>query len=71
MHQKILRLNSVREITGLSRSSIYLMIQRGEFPKNIKLNNYRAVGWLDSDIQQWISSRANFSSVNMTGEKNG
>jgi prophage regulatory protein len=71
MNQKILRINSVKEITGLSRSSIYLMIQRGEFPNNIRLNNFRAVGWLDSDIQQWISSRANSSSVNAIGENHG
>jgi prophage regulatory protein len=55
--EKILRLNSVKEITGLSRSSIYLMIQRGEFPKNIRLNNFRAVGWLENEIQDWIQTR--------------
>ena len=57
MLNKILRLNSVIEVTGLSRSSIYLMVQRGEFPKNIRLNNYRAVGWLEKDIQEWIATR--------------
>jgi len=57
MYQKILRIKAVKEITGLSRSSIYLMIQRGEFPSNIRLNNYRAVGWLENDIQNWIQTR--------------
>lgn len=54
---KILRLNEVKNVTGLSRSTIYLMIQRGEFPKNIPLNSFRAVGWLESEIQGWIESR--------------
>jgi prophage regulatory protein len=54
---KILRLNEVKTVTGLSRSSLYLMIKRGEFPKNIPLNNFRAVGWLESEIQGWIESR--------------
>jgi prophage regulatory protein len=60
---KILRLNNVKEITGLSRSSIYLMIKRNEFPKNISLNNYRAVGWLDEDIQNWIENRITSSKL--------
>jgi len=62
--EKILRLNSVKEITGLSRSSIYLMIQRGEFPKNIRLNNFRAVGWLENEIQDWIQTRITFGRDN-------
>lgn len=60
---KILRLNDVKEITGLSRSSIYLMIKRSEFPQNIALNNYRAVGWLDKDIQDWIEKKITSSKL--------
>lgn len=60
---KILRLNDVKEITGLSRSSIYLMIKRNEFPQNIALNNYRAVGWLDKDIQDWIEKKITSSKL--------
>ncbi|MFM2203880.1 MAG: hypothetical protein RLZZ605_844 [Bacteroidota bacterium] len=60
---KILRLNDEKEITGLSRSSIYLMIKRNEFPQNIALNNYRAVGWLDNDIQNWIETRITSSKL--------
>ena len=60
---KILRLNVVKELTGLSRSSIYLMIKRNEFPQNIALNNYRAVGWLDKDIQNWIETRITSSKL--------
>lgn len=60
---KILRLNDVKEITGLSRSSIYLMIKRNEFPQNIALNNYRAVGWLDKDIHNWIEKKVTSSKL--------
>lgn len=52
----MLRLRAVQDWTGLSRSTIYAMMQRGEFPKNITLGA-RAVGWLDADIQAWIDSR--------------
>lgn len=52
--QNILRLPTVKERTGLSRSTIYLLISKGLFPKQIKLGE-RAVGWLDEDINNWIN----------------
>ena len=55
MNKKFLRLSSVREITGLSRSTIYLMMRDGVFPKNILLGA-RSVGWLEDDIEAWIES---------------
>ena len=56
MNNRILRLPMVIELTGLSRSTIYLHIKDGEFPKPISLGR-RAVGWLESDIQQWLDQR--------------
>jgi prophage regulatory protein len=56
MVYKVLRLPEVKSETGLSRSSIYLRISAGTFPKSINLGG-RAVGWLASDIQAWIKSR--------------
>lgn len=53
---RILRLNDVEEKTGLSRSTIYLHISKNIFPKPIRLG-LRAVGWLESDINSWISLR--------------
>jgi prophage regulatory protein len=53
----ILRARQVREKTGLSRSTIYLKIQKGEFPAGVSLGD-RAVGWLSNDIEGWITSRA-------------
>lgn len=55
-NNKILRLNEVIARTGRSRSSIYADIDRGEFPKPIKLGA-RAVGWLEKEIEAWISQR--------------
>ena len=54
--QTILRLPNVKARTGLSRSTIYLRISEGSFPKPISLGE-RAVGWLESDIQDWIQKR--------------
>jgi len=53
---KILRLPQVKAQTGLSRSSIYLRISEGSFPKQINLGG-RAVGWELNSIQDWIKDR--------------
>lgn len=53
MSNKIMRLPEVKSRTGLSRSSIYLRISKGEFPSSISLGD-RAVGWLEADIEQWL-----------------
>ena len=55
MTQKILRLPEVKKRTGLSRSSIYLKASQGSFPKPYKISE-RAVGWLQSDIDDWLSN---------------
>ena len=52
----ILRLPEVKTQTGLSRSAIYQRISDGIFPKQIDLGG-RAVGWLESDVQNWIKQR--------------
>jgi prophage regulatory protein len=50
---KINRLPAVEYKSGLSRSSIYLRMSKGLFPQSISLGG-RAVGWLESDIDEWI-----------------
>jgi prophage regulatory protein len=52
----ILRLPMVRARTGLSRSTIYLRISDGSFPLPVSLGA-RAVGWLEADIEDWITRR--------------
>lgn len=56
MQANVLRLPDVKRMTGLSRSSIYAMIEDNSFPRQIALGR-RAVGWLESDIQDWINQR--------------
>ena len=56
MATTILRLPAVKERIGLSRSSVYLRIAEGNFPKPVSLGA-RAVGWLESDIDDWIQDR--------------
>jgi prophage regulatory protein len=56
----LLRLPEVKQRVGLSRSTLYAKIQRGEFPAPISLGA-RAVAWLDSEVAEWISQRVNAS----------
>ena len=54
--QIVLRLAKVIERTGLSRSTLYQLIDKGEFPQQIKLGMH-SVGWVEAEIDEWISSR--------------
>ena len=62
MHQKIhhelaiLRRRQVEQRTGLSRSTLYQYIKDGFFPKPVPLGPH-AVGWLESDVSDWIATR--------------
>ena len=56
----ILRLPAVKNRTGLSRSTIYSRISQDKFPKPISLGS-RAVGWVESEIEEWLSQRIDAS----------
>ena len=54
--RKLLRLPQVKDLTGLSRASIYRYVDAGEFPRPVKLGA-RAVAWHASDVEAWIEGR--------------
>lgn len=56
MSHVILRLPAVKASTGLSRSTIYLRVADGSFPVPVKIGG-RAVGWLESEVQEWLQRR--------------
>lgn len=56
MAEKLLRRPEVQARTGLSRSTIYDWVKRGEFPRPVKLGT-RLVAWRESDISDWLESR--------------
>lgn len=58
--QNIIRLPQVKQRTGLSRSTIYGLIKSGLFKAPISLGA-RAVGWLDSDVDEFIEERVKAS----------
>ena len=56
MQERILRRPEVQHRTGLSRSTIYVRMASGAFPKPLPLG-VRAVGWAESEITAWLESR--------------
>jgi prophage regulatory protein len=64
----ILRLPAVKVITGLARSTIYLRIAQGVFPKPVSLGG-RAVGWPSGEIAALnaarISGRSNSEIIDL------
>jgi prophage regulatory protein len=57
MADRVLRFPRVKErVGGLSKSWIYQEITEGRFPTPIKLGG-RAVGWLESEVDAWLSDR--------------
>lgn len=53
----ILRRRKVERRVGLTRSPIYARIKDGTFPKPIRLGNGRAVGWIEAEIDAWLTAQ--------------
>lgn len=70
--QRILRLKRLKEKTGISGSSIYNKLNPRSkyydetFPKPIRLG-LGAVGWIEAEVDAWVTSRA--SSRNAAGRR--
>ena len=60
MTHKILRLDNVKSKTGLSRSTIYRLMDEGHFPHQINLG-FRALGWLESEVDKWRDEKISSS----------
>jgi len=62
MSEKLIRIKTVIDLTGKSRSSIYADIASNKFPKPL-LIGARAVAWQFSAIQRWIQSKIDLSMI--------
>ncbi|MFD1949915.1 helix-turn-helix transcriptional regulator [Sphingomonas arantia] len=54
---EVLRLPEVKQRTGLSRTTIYRLMDQGLFPANRKIG-IRAVGWKRSLIDAFVATGA-------------
>jgi prophage regulatory protein len=53
--ERILRIRTVLERTGLSRSTLYRRIESGTFPRQIKIAE-RCAGWRESAVNEWLKN---------------
>lgn len=53
---RILKVSEVSAIIGSPKSTLYMWMKKGTFPKPMKLGA-RRVGFLASDIEAWVMSR--------------
>jgi len=56
MSNNILRWQEIQKLTGLSRTTIWRLENQRKFPQRIKIST-RTVGWLGSEVEDWILSR--------------
>ena len=55
-YPNIIKLAKVKELTTFSSATIYRLISKGEFTKQIKLAE-RSSGWLRNEIDSWLESK--------------
>ncbi len=52
---RILRIKTVLDRTGLKRSTMYRKMQKGSFPKSLQISD-RCAGWRESDVNDWLNN---------------
>jgi prophage regulatory protein len=53
---KIIREPELLKLVGLSRTTLWRREKAGDFPQRRQISS-RSVGWLESEVLEWISSR--------------
>lgn len=53
---EVVRSKDLRQLTGLSRSSIWRLERDGDFPARVRLTR-SGVGWRRTDIEAWLATR--------------
>ena len=56
--EKLIRINEVTALTGISKSYVYKLCGEGLFPKSIQLvPGGTSVAWVEGEVLQWIDER--------------
>jgi prophage regulatory protein len=56
MSTRLIRLPELLQRVPLSRSTIYLMASKGEFPAPVKIGP-RAVAWSEASVDEWAKAK--------------
>ena len=67
---QLLRLSDVTKLTGLSRATVYRLVEKDRFPRPRRIGD-RAVAWVNSEVEEWADGLpvAN-QNINWQGVKN-
>jgi prophage regulatory protein len=52
----MMSLNEAAKVTSLSRTAIFKMRERGDFPRAVTLSEKR-IGFVRTEVNEWISAR--------------
>ena len=56
---RVIRMRDLADKVSLRPSTIYELVAKGHFPRPFKIvQNGRAAGWLESEIDAWLEGRA-------------
>ena len=53
---RFLSFKEVEELTGMSRSTIYRQVKRGDFPQPRMITD-RKVGFIELELEHWMQGR--------------
>lgn len=56
---RFLRMRSVLERVGFSRSTLYRKMQEGTFPRQVQISDY-CRGWRESAVDSWMANPAGY-----------
>ena len=62
---RLLRIEDVLAIVGVSRSTLYVMMARNRFPRPVRVHE-RCVRWRESEVLEWVASRPTASPADWT-----
>ena len=55
---RLLRINEVTKLTGVSRTTIHRMVTKGLFPKSVALiPGGIARAWVEGEVESWLTQR--------------
>ncbi|MBN3206430.1 AlpA family phage regulatory protein [Pectobacterium brasiliense] len=53
---RIIKVPEVLDRCALSRATLYRLLERGEFPVQVRLSQ-RSVGFYEHEVNQWLAER--------------
>lgn len=59
-HTTLIRLPEVIKRTGISRSSIYRLVNKNKFPAPVKISE-KAIAFIEREVNDWIENLINSS----------